>query len=107
MSIRTYTAGSGSNTYSHESEIDYIESKLAEIMTLVDLDPLNINTITVDDIILSIRSKYPFTKNDVVAGVVTISPAAASINNINLHLVSSTRRLWWRYQIAKNVRDNA
>jgi len=107
MTIRSYTAGSGLNTYSYLSEIDYVESKLAEIMILSDLDPENLSITTVDDIISAIRVKYPFEKNDVEAGVVTISPASASINNINLHLVSSTRRLWWRYQIAKNVRDNA
>jgi hypothetical protein len=107
MTIRNYTAGSNQKTYSYITEIEYAESKLAEIMILVGLDPENISTTTIDDIILSIRTRYPFTKNDVKDGIVTISPADASVNNINLHLVSSARRLWWRYKIALNVRQNA
>lgn len=107
MTVRNYSRSNPSNTYSAENEIDLIESRILEIMLMVGMDQNNLDTVTIDDIILGIREKYPFTKNDIQNGITTITAPLAYMNNLNLLLVSSARRLWFRYQIAKAVSQNA
>jgi len=107
VTLRTYDPASPSNTYDPDAEIVYCEDKLYEVLSYIGMADADLSVITIDEIIEGIRSTVPFSKVDMDDGVYVISAGGTELNALNIRLVSSARRHWHRYNIAKVVKANA
>ena len=107
MTLRVYDPASPSTTYNADAEITYCEDKLYEVLSYIGMADVDLSVITIDEIVEGIRSTVPFSKLDMENGVYTITAGGTELNALNIRLVSSARRHWHRYNIAKVVKANA
>ena len=107
MTLRVYNPEDPVNTYSASSELDYVIGKLCEILYFIGKSESDLETITIDEIIAGIRETAPFTKSSMQDGVYVATAANTELNALTIKLVSSARRHWYRYHIAKGADNNA
>jgi len=107
VTLRSYDPANPSTTYNADTEISYCEDKLYEILAYMGMSNVDLSVITIDEIVEGIRSTIPFTRLDMDNGVYTITAGGTELNALNIRLVSSARRHWHRYNIAKVVQANA
>lgn len=107
MTLRSYDPASPTNTYNADAEISYCEDKIYEILAYIGMSDVDISELTIDEIVAGVRGTIPFTRLDMDNGVYTITAGGTELNALNIRLVSSARRHWYRYNVAKAVRDNA
>lgn len=92
---RTCSSGSTDRLYDSAANIADIEKTISKTMMLCGLNPENINTITIDEIIDAIRSTFPIDKSD------SSEAGHQFIGKIHQSIIKEARWAWFDYQIAK------
>jgi hypothetical protein len=94
-----------------EKNIEYLEKQLAYFLYIIGLDPLKIDTLSIDEILQSARL---FTQNKVSSSsslgytesyskLDSGSPESIYINYQKLYLITNIRRFWYWLSIAKGL----
>lgn len=101
-------------SYNAELDLKYIESVLSFQLNIIGLNPDNMDTLTIDEIITKAR-EFNLITNDIKAPSVYVrdrdnsaadkdlyidEPAIAILRNQRILLISTIRRFWWMRQLA-------
>ena len=100
--------------YNAEQDLSYINETLAYYFYIIGLDPSNMDSISIDDIITKARS-FSLITNEIAPPQINVKdnkdiekvtesyrdePAVAILRNQRITIVSVIRRLWWMRQLA-------
>lgn len=98
---RTRNIGDGP-LYDPVIDLKRAEIKLAQICYTVGLDGSDLDSLTIDDIIGSIRSHFMYTSPQTNS----LEPAAVDWERqANFHLCIQARKYWWNRQLAKGAQS--
>lgn len=101
-------------SYNAEQDLSYINQVLAYYFYLIGLDPDDIDTLTIDNIIAKARL-FSLITNEIAPNQINIKdnkdpekiaelyrdePSVAILRNQRIMIVSNIRRFWWMRQLA-------
>jgi hypothetical protein len=98
---RTRSAASG-NLYDATKDLERSEQKIAELAYIAGLDPTDLDTVTIDELIQALRAVFPYTSP---VGISYNVCATDFIRQENFHLVIQARKYWWYRQLAKGAQS--
>jgi hypothetical protein len=104
MSIRAFDQAVRTNLYNPLKDYEYLREKLLEVLLLVGYSEDDVDSITIDEIVNSIRETYPYIRVDNTNDFNTESELV--LKEMSILLVMNIRRIWFRYNLAKVALEN-
>jgi hypothetical protein len=97
----------GENLYSAEEEVEYNEKQLAIFAYMLGYDPENVDSMSIADVVIELRSMWKYTSDIRSAGLpaYTANAIPRFFSKMNAELTDRARRANWNYQLAKAVRN--
>lgn len=103
--MRTYDPSAPQNTYSPEKDIQFLESNILELLYIIGYEESDLAVLSIDDIISSVRSTFPYTRLINTEQEESLT-AAETVSNANCILLTSiARTLWYQYNMAKAAQN--
>lgn len=88
----------GANLYDAAADIERAEYNIAKFAYIAGIDESLHETLTIDDLISSIRNSFMYTSPIEVS----YEPAAIDwLRQANFHLIIQARKYWWYAQMAR------
>lgn len=99
MTLRSYQYESPSNCYDAEADLVYVEANLVEILYILGYSYSDLTTITIDEIVGSIREQHPYVRP--IEGTTILPASCLLLKERNIQMIMKARRLWHKYTLAK------
>lgn len=93
------TGNANSPAYDAAADLAHVERDMITIMYVLGMETDNISTDTFDEIVLKLKSTFPFTRLESNHS----SASNDALKEINVMLMLNLRRLWHRWQLARSI----